>query len=721
MDVDKEVQRLERLMKDSEANMSEIIEIYFNIAKEGTSTVSSAMPFLKDSAVHLLSSELMKILKKHRLDAFSYILVANNLLDVGDIKDELENGDALTSRVPPNAIRKLKTELGVASVLSSATPTAERAPLTPLEKPQVSMSSTNYLASKHIALKITYQKNVNGMTVYKLPLERSLTFSGASSIIRRFSFGEPDPFGSRGCKTILLMGATGSGKTTMINAMINYVLGIQWEDPFRFILIDENETSQAFSQTRKVTAYDIHYRNGFRIPYSLTIVDTPGFGDTEGIERDKQITSAIKQFFEHENGIQELNAVGFVAQSALARLTSSQTYIFNSVLSIFGKDIGENVRILVTFADGSQPSVLAAIKEAKLPCQMDSNNKPCHQKFNNGVVYASNQIPDDDMSPIEWRKAMQNFQSFFAELSNMPIKSLQLTKEVLNCRESLQIAIKGLETTIQAHLMKIEELWKTEKIITLNKDHVNANKDFKITVKVPKKKKVEVGMHLTALNCSKCEVTCHYPCNRILWTGFCPAFWHSDQFSPTMPDSANNVSPSISHTDQQTVIQSVTNFIWSSTYNTAVNTATSLGMRGRRCKVCPGKCATDVHSNEPTRWEYVQEDETRTLCDIRKKYDEAMKKTLNVEELKKALQGEAEQLKFDIIKAMDQIIHYKNHLTKIALRGEPLSTPEYIKLMIENEEKEKKPGHSERIRSFKDLLIKVRLTRNVTDGGDLGT
>ncbi|KZR96286.1 Uncharacterized protein APZ42_009463, partial [Daphnia magna] len=124
----------------------------------------------------------------------------------------------------------------------------------------------------------------NGMILYKLPLNRSSTFSGASSIVRRFSFGEPDPSGSKTCKTILLMGATGSGKTTMINAMINYVLGVRWDDPFRFILIDKDVTSEAFSQTREVTAYDIHYRNGFRVPYSLTIVDTPGFGDTEGIE-----------------------------------------------------------------------------------------------------------------------------------------------------------------------------------------------------------------------------------------------------------------------------------------------------------------------------------------------------------------------------------------------------------------------------------------------------
>jgi GTP-binding protein EngB required for normal cell division len=84
------------------------------------------------------------------------------------------------------------------------------------------------------------------------------------------------------------------------------VLGVNWEDDFRFMLIKEEVRggTQAHSQTQGVTAYDLHYQNGFRIPFSLTIVDTPGFGDTRGIERDEEITATIKEFFEHPNGIQ---------------------------------------------------------------------------------------------------------------------------------------------------------------------------------------------------------------------------------------------------------------------------------------------------------------------------------------------------------------------------------------------------------------------------------
>ena len=39
-------------------------------------------------------------------------------------------------------------------------------------------------------------------------------------------------------KTILLVGATGTGKSTLVDGIINYVTGISWNDPYRFTLID---------------------------------------------------------------------------------------------------------------------------------------------------------------------------------------------------------------------------------------------------------------------------------------------------------------------------------------------------------------------------------------------------------------------------------------------------------------------------------------------------
>ena len=102
-------------------------------------------------------------------------------------------------------------------------------------------------------------------------------------------------------KVIMLVGATGSGKSTMIEAIFNYIFGIEWQDPYRLKLMDDNKqgqhVNQAISQTTKITAYTIYHQPWFRFPYTVNIIDTPGFGDTGGIKRDQEIMEQIRRFF----------------------------------------------------------------------------------------------------------------------------------------------------------------------------------------------------------------------------------------------------------------------------------------------------------------------------------------------------------------------------------------------------------------------------------------
>ena len=42
-------------------------------------------------------------------------------------------------------------------------------------------------------------------------------------------------------KTILLVGATGSGKSTLVDGIVNYIMGVAFDDPFRFTLVQLEE------------------------------------------------------------------------------------------------------------------------------------------------------------------------------------------------------------------------------------------------------------------------------------------------------------------------------------------------------------------------------------------------------------------------------------------------------------------------------------------------
>ena len=208
--------------------------------------------------------------------------------------------------------------------------------------------------------------------------------------VAKYQFGEPCADAKE--YVVLVVGATGAGKSTLINGLVNYIFGVQWEDKFRFKIIkDEGGASQAHSQTSQITAYTIHRQADSPFPHTFTIVDTPGFGDTKGLESDKRIVAQIKEFFSMsgQEGIDHIHGIGFVSQASLARLTHTQRYVFDSILAMFGKDIGSNILLMTTFADGKKPPVLEAVKAAGM--------EYCKGfKFNNSAIFAEDEGGNDE-------------------------------------------------------------------------------------------------------------------------------------------------------------------------------------------------------------------------------------------------------------------------------------------------------------------------------------
>ena len=214
------------------------------------------------------------------------------------------------------------------------------------------------------------------------PLLKTLKEDKKKCIALR-AVGNEDPNFPAPGRVLMVVGATGTGKSTMINGLTNYIYGVNWEDDFRYkLIVDEGGNSQTQSQTSWITAYIFYPTEGHsNIPYTLTVIDTPGFGDTRGIERDKQIVDQIQGFFSDGTIVDQLHAIAFVASASSVRLTATQRYIFDATLSIFGKDIASNIFFVATFADGQTPPVYKAASEAKIPyCKA--------YKFNNSALYS---------------------------------------------------------------------------------------------------------------------------------------------------------------------------------------------------------------------------------------------------------------------------------------------------------------------------------------------
>ena len=99
------------------------------------------------------------------------------------------------------------------------------------------------------------------------------------------------------------------------------------------------------AQFEQISSYRIRKPRGGNINYDLTIIDTPGFGDSRGITKDMQILEEFKYVF--NKILTNINGICFVVKSADNRLDAAQTYVFNNILNLWAKDVRDNIFILM--------------------------------------------------------------------------------------------------------------------------------------------------------------------------------------------------------------------------------------------------------------------------------------------------------------------------------------------------------------------------------------
>lgn len=389
-------------------------------------------------------------------------------------------------------------------------------------------------------------------------------------------------------------------------------------------------------------------RDGSRLKYTLNIIDTPGFGDTRGIERDQCTIDQIRHLFSETGakGVLFLDAVCFIVKAPDARLTVSQKHVFSSILSLFGKDIESNICTLVTFADGAQPPVLASLKEANLPFGSIF-------QFNNSALFAENKnLVPTSLSPMFWDMGCKSFKEFFDKIDNFTKRSLTQTKDVIQEREQLKTIIAGILPQVKAGLTKLSELREEIDIFKRHKGDIENNKDFEYEVEETHQVEVKLsqGHHVT--NCLRCNFTCHDDC--------------------IIADDGDK--------------------------------SRCYAMKDGYCTVCSQKCFWNVHRNAGYKFDYVVKKVKKTYIEMKQKYEKALGSKLTHGSFIEKLSCEVHSLFLNVGKKMKRMNLCKTRLKEIALRPDPLSTVEHLDLMIQAEEHDKQAGYKRRI----EMLYKFR-------------
>ena len=475
-----------------------------------------------------------------------------------------------------------------------------------------------------------------------------------------------------GRKIILVIGQTGSGKTTLLNSLINALCGIQLNDDFRYIIIDElaadsgieAPNNQSKSRTSFISSYNIDSINDNP---PITIIDTPGFCDSRGLNFDQKIVQMIQDLF--KNWIDTVDAICFVASASSPRLTITQKYIFDSIVSLFGKDIADNFVPMLTFCDGKEPQIIASFMDEESTFKKTiypqiKDKSPWYLQFNNSAIFESNR--DGKFTELFWELGMDSFKLFFTKLSSLKSKSLNHSKNVLDLREKMQNKILALRPKLDQGLNLIETMKSEINQLKINADLIDKTKNFKIKTKKPKvtKNSLPPGRHTTT--CLICNFTCHNNC-------------------------------SFSNNQDKKYCCSMKNGI---------------------CIVCPKKCNWQEHVNVPYIIKYTEIEVEETVDELKKKYYDSKNKLSLSEQIIKGKEHELEVIIVDCYYIQDEIRDCIEKLKAVALYPNTNETSdEYIDMLIQSENSEKKTGFKDRIKSLEFLKQNNKLINEMFKTG----
>ena len=233
---------------------------------------------------------------------------------------------------------------------------------------------------------------------------------------------------------VLLLGESGVGKSTFINALVNYLAFDSLERarsssplvvmPVSFLLAVGQDFEEKIVKFGDEDANEDHHHPGqsvtqqcrsYIFPYNpdrpLRIIDTPGMGDTRGLDQDDQNMQHIISYVNH---LPHLDAICILLKPNESRLNVVLRSYFTRLLTFLGPEAGQNIIFCFTscrstfFAPGNTAPLLRAMIK-QLPTQTISFGKTNTFCFDSEsfryLMALQNQIEFDTFEEQEYQKS----------------------------------------------------------------------------------------------------------------------------------------------------------------------------------------------------------------------------------------------------------------------------------------------------------------------------
>jgi len=320
---------------------------------------------------------------------------------------------------------------------------------------------------------------------------------------------------------VVVIGETGSGKTSFMNLLANVgqVMSLDEEKPLTLAMVqhlhkhaktEAQKLKQTESQTKKAFPHKIS-----NLGFELTVIDTPGFGDTEGLAEDEKHVKSIKEVIIAQDAI---NCIVLVLNGMIPRVSPQLKYVLANVCALLPEEIMKQV--LVVFTMQKDPDELlfdtSVLKTLLGGHDVPEDHQLCIDNPYAKVARLVEKGTKDEAKKLkiiksDFNQVADDLKTLFSKIGSLRSIQCHVFKRLYDTKQNIDKMAMDLNqqlSNLYDERQRARKLQSELQDVTKAKD---AQAKFETSKQVTEWKLVETpGVH--HMICSECKATCHANC-----------------------------------------------------------------------------------------------------------------------------------------------------------------------------------------------------------------